>query len=415
MPPKKEELALYCKLEQLFAFTDFEEPTPCIRFIGVRDEDFNEQSFTQGSDGVATFVVDVDASTSKAPESTEPSRGQSNPNSDLLQIDWNKFCETPEDCKTCTEASGLWYKITYNIDPRGSSSTYATFGATAGTTQSIQVLAISSLPGPTPAPFRPYTRRPDSALQRTYSLLAFEVGQGMCNLICSDVDGYIFDAGAGTPITKAKYVSGFMRHDLHDQIQRLPEAVEFFLSHGDQDHWRMLAWDDRLINKISIFVVPSGMKSIAFFDVKVKPRVRELSSHLPKWQLAPQTYLSVYRTRPPQKTSNNDGLIAVFERDGEKAILPGDCTYKEMRKDLDPGVSNLPSNVYKAVVVPHHGDKESSYDVPPSQANGIAFFSAGNHPTFNHPRPESEAAHKISGFSNHVNKIPAHIQKIVLL
>ena len=165
------------------------------------------------------------------------------------------------------------------------------------------------------------------------------------------------------------------------------------------------------------YIVPDGMRSIAFFDRTVRPQVFQLSSHLGPIPLGHATSLSIYRTRPSVPTSNNDGLIAMFEKGGEKVLAAGDCVYKEMLRDTDATVSQLPYDDYALLVVPHHGDDESAQSVPAASPRvpGTAFFSAGNDPRYLHPRASSENAHAAQLFTNHVNKNPTGITEFPLL
>lgn len=118
------------------------------------------------------------------------------------------------------------------------STLYAAFSAAPPT--SIQVLSV------TPAasirlPLLPIYQ-PRKVSQEGYSLYGYEVGQGMSSLLHNGRDGFLFDAGAGKPIRKTPYQAGALtNYDLRNTLIGL--QVEFFLSHGDSDHWRMLEWD----------------------------------------------------------------------------------------------------------------------------------------------------------------------------
>ncbi|CAN7596196.1 hypothetical protein [Polaromonas sp. LjRoot131] len=372
-----------------------------MRFIGVQSKDFNEAAFSEDGDsnGVETFVFDVH----------KQARGNGAPRSAVPRI-LEMLCNLPEDCEICYGQLQEWYRIDFHTDVEGRSYFYPTFGR--ADPSPVTVRSITRLAGPKLTKFRTYSYVPGSS-SKTFALSTFEVGQGMASLIYSESEGFLIDAGAGTPIRRDAYVKNQLScNQLLDRVQG--KQLRFFLSHADTDHWRMLGWDDRLIAQIKEFVIPSDMKSVAFFDIKVKSKVRELASHL-TISLTSDTTLSIFRTDPPRKTSNNDGLVFVFEKKRKKALLAGDCTYVEMLQDGNIDVRQLPHFKYVAVVVPHHGDERSSKNVPLAEARGIAFFSAGNHAKFRHPRKPSKDAHQLQGFKNHIQKNPTGIREKKLM
>ena len=238
-------------------------------------------------------------------------------------------------------------------------------------------------------------------------------------MVYNDSEGFLLDAGAGTPIKRAQYQnksSGLPYNDLKNLAAS--RKLRFFLSHGDSDHWRLLAWDKELRDRVTEYVVPHGLELIPFFDKKIRTQVRELSADLQPLHLEPSANLNFYRTKPPKPTSNNNGLVAVFEKNGDRVLIAGDCVYNEMLNDNNLSVASLVSknSGYKAVVVPHHGDEHSAVHVPLGTPGGAkAFFSAGDHPTYAHPRASSVKKHEKACYTKLVNKNPLGIREVPLI
>lgn len=57
--------------------------------------------------------------------------------------------------------------------------------------------------------------------------------------------------------------------------------------------------------------------------------------------LASGQQLRIMRTAPPHRTSNNDGLILLFEDGTRLGLLPGDCVYDDIAADGNTHVSSL--------------------------------------------------------------------------
>ena len=72
--------------------------------------------------------------------------------------------------------------------------------------------------------------------------------------------------------------------------------------------------------------------------------------------------------------------------------MTGDLPYSKVL--AHQGVAHLDGR-FSSVVVPHHGDSASKIAIPlpASPKSSIAFFSAGNHAGYNHPRTASINAH----------------------
>ncbi|MBB4607273.1 beta-lactamase superfamily II metal-dependent hydrolase [Xanthomonas arboricola] len=383
---------LFCKLESIDTDFDFTEGQ-CVRFIGVSRSHFNKDSFR---DGVEAVVIDL------------PIHTVMNGFRNEIPI-----CDQPDDCGICFSGLHHWFLVKFTVSGSAAQAElgylYSCFATDEPFPIAIALDSITRLEGFELPNFPSYV--PNALLYDAYNWTCstFEVGQGMASFVYNDIGGFLIDAGAGTPIKRKDYTSGSLTsNDLMARVNG--RTVTFVLSHGDEDHWRILRWDAQLCGQIVSFVIPNTRPSIAFFDKTIKPRVRQLSGHS-FLSLSATKKLSLFRTSPKTPTSNNDGIVALFE-DGPNAVLmPGDCVYKELALDKDAAVQALVARNYCAVVVPHHGDFASSLNVPIAQSAGIskAFFSAGNHVKYKHPTPGSETSHASAGYSGIVNKTPTGI------
>lgn len=379
------EFVLYCKLELGVATPDYGEPSTCVLLTGVRHRDFNERAFEEG---VEAYVVETDFKLAKL-----------------------CLCGD-EDCECRVALEGAWIKVTLMPNENGETWVYRAF--LGEEPKRYEVIDVEIVSGPQLPDF------PDKddvefagGTAAPYSLSGFEVGQGMASLIYNSSFGYLVDAGAGTPINRPSYLGHGFVSDLVKLLK--PRTNRFFLSHADSDHWRMLVWDAKIERTISDFIVPSGMRPLVFFDVTVKSRTWRWSAPCVRAALYTGQYLEVMRTSPRHPTSNNDGLILLFEDAGERGLLPGDCVYDEIAVDANSHVTALASHSYAAVVVPHHGDAASARRVPSSSSAAKAFFSAGNHKGHRHPTPASTKAHNAAGYVNLVNTTPTYIREVRLM
>ncbi len=393
-----QEGTLYCQLESLNAESEHNEMR-CVRLMGVQPHDFDIRQF---EDGISAYTIDIQQNIFSRETSYE----------DEISIE---RCPIYEDCDICHRIFDEWFEVRFQSDSHGESFVYQCFGSEAPgqvSVQSVKRVAGFTLPSFPSSPLINLNQ------QLGWKCSSFEVGQGMSSIIYSDKDALLIDAGAGTPIKRPNYLNGTLTsYDLRSIVSS--RNVNFFLSHGDADHWRMLGWDTALRNVISSFIVPAGMRQIAFFDKTVKSRVQQCASHIPTITLGPATSLNIYRTSPTRLTSNNDGLVAVFEKNGHRVLIAGDCVYDELLKDSDPVVNSLATNSYSAIVVPHHGDAASAGSVPRALAmpgySPRAFFSAGNHSGYGHPNGASLRAHIAQGFTNLSQQNPSGISEVVLI
>lgn len=388
---------LFCKLDAVDAPAEYGEARLVWRFIGVEPHEFKSVAFEEG---VTAFSLDIDPKSIGLPSTL------------LKDFD---ICSHPFDCNDCSPHIQSWFQIEYR--PVGSSYAYQTFGATPPL--SLTITAIKWVQGPRLPTFPEYVAPADIDTASPYQCSSFEVGQGMASMVYNDSEGFLFDAGAGTPIKRENYQNkspGLLCNDLKDLAAS--RKLRFFLSHGDSDHWRLLAWDKQLCDRVTEYVVPHGLQSIPFFDKEVIAQVRQLSADLSQLNLGNSANLNFYRTRPPRPTSNNNGIVAVFEKNGERVLIAGDCVYGEMVRDNNLRVASLVlvNAGYKAVVVPHHGDEQSAAYVPRGTLTGAkAFFSAGDHPIYKHPRANSLNAHNNAGYALLGNNTPFGIREVPLI
>ncbi len=237
---------------------------------------------------------------------------------------------------------------------------------------------------------------PDAKL-RNWCAHAFYVGQGMCSLISDGVTGVFLDIGAGTPITRSKYLGGYLHNN---DILRFAESLSnlyLIISHADHDHWRILAWDSKIRNKIVKIFVPAGAKSLALSDASVNGKVFETSG-MNIILSGGSCSIDVYRSDPSRKDDNGECLVSIFRVNGKVALFPGDYVYRRFLSDRNSDIVDITSLDFDAVVVPHHGDKESSFEVVSAKKDAVAFFSAGNHRGYRHPASVSLNEHSMSGY-----------------
>ncbi|WP_124082541.1 hypothetical protein [Pseudomonas aeruginosa] len=230
-----------------------------------------------------------------------------------------------------------------------------------------------------------------NAADAKWTLSAFHVGQGMCSLIDNGEAGVLLDLGAGTPVTRPRYLreKGF-KNELKILVDSL-KFIDLVLSHADQDHWRILAWDKKIRSKIRNIFVPKGAKPLAFKDPSVIKNTVEIGSF--NVQLSALSRLLIYRSDPDHSDDNGECLVSVFESDGKRALIAGDYVYERFLTDKCPDIRRLHDLDFDAVVVPHHGDAASACEIVTARDGAIAFFSAGDHKGYGHPTATSRLEH----------------------
>lgn len=231
-----------------------------------------------------------------------------------------------------------------------------------------------------------------------WRLFAFHVGQGMCSLVTDGQNGILLDVGAGTPVRRPRYLhdTGFT-NELTVALNGL-RMVDLVLSHADSDHWRLLAWDPLIRSKIRHILVPGGAKPIAFQDPSVIRKTFEADDIF--FDLSANSGLHVRRSKPKHINDNSECLLATFEAAGKLALIGGDYVYRHYKDDGHASIRALHTLSFDAVVVPHHGDAASAVNVVQAKPGAIAFFSAGTHQKYKHPKAASIEAHRRAGFTD---------------
>jgi beta-lactamase superfamily II metal-dependent hydrolase len=409
---KKPEV-IYARIESVVDRKEYQRRGRCVRLLAVNSSDFDR---IEDPEGIEALTVDVSY--------------------------W-KFCEQLFgqwwDTKRARkhleqEVSndvGEWYELTLGWGPGSKDGyLYPTFSETPPSY--FHLNAVRTKAGPrlsTVAPkvvtghqtrsllTKALTESYSLGSGRTWRLLSFHVGQGMCTLLTDGEQGVLLDAGAGTPILRPNYLhpaSGW-HNDLKTELSSL-SVLDLVLSHADRDHWCLLAWDSNIRSKLRQIIVPKGAKSLALKDASVKKKV--VASEGLAYVLAGGGQLEVMRSEPTRKTDNTQCLVALYQSDRERhrVMMSGDYVYKDMRKDTSAWVKALTLKTFTAVVVPHHGDEASALKVLPaaSTEHAIAFFSAGDHDTWNHPNPASEQAHFLVGYAPVSDKHCSDIRSVQL-
>lgn len=409
----------YCQVDTYLATKDYLRKGRCVRLIGVDESDYGRLEKGQVDEGINTFVLDIDLWTF------------------ILKTD-SRLWNTPKPWQA-TEIRRIedslqprapWLKITADLSKHGRNYFYPTFSTAVPSYFSVtgvQYVRTPKLPPTATTPAQLQDFRNESALVRRAprstpgssqpEFVAFHVGQGMCSMLHDTHCGVLFDAGAGAPITRGAYLGGKLTNDLKTLVTGLKKVSYMVLSHFDHDHWRMLAWDEDLLNKVGTIVVPDMVnlqgRNLAFFDVKVVKKVKKASSfHIP---IDTGTDIHGHRSTPSKSDSNGECLVCIVKLAGRFGLVPGDYVYSRMHSDKSSIINGLAIVTYGAVIVPHHGDMESAKRVPKSAPGGVAFFSAGTHSAWLHPSPASEANHKSAGYTVIQDNTQGHIVKRKLL
>lgn len=416
----------FCQVDTYLGVKDYLRGGRCVRLVGVRKTDFNLLVQREIGDGVTAYVLDVDLE-----EFVRFRR----------PVYWSHWRDRLVEWLKEEDREPLqfrpWFRIDVIPDLAGVSYSYEAFSRLAidrfrvfGLEEHQKVPDLRSL--------LPGRKRPESgsvmnagrlgtaslglaqlnpmllpahlpASQKTYRFSALHVGQGMCSLAYDDQNAVVFDAGAGTPVTRPRYLheKGF-RNDLEDIVRS--RAVPYLvLSHYDYDHWKLLAWDEGLRAKVQVVIAPdvAGV-SIAFFDKQLKGKVQREPSFT---VILGSSGSSIsHRSSPKHHDSNGNCLVTVVKLGKRTALVPGDYVYNRMLDDKKAWIVNSARSQFDAVIVPHHGDTASASDVPvPATQLAKAFFSAGNHKGYGHPKGESVSAHRNKGFQTVVKPLERYV------
>ena len=247
---------------------------------------------------------------------------------------------------------------------------------------------------------------------KKFKLIAYSVGQGMCSLLHDGEIGYLLDAGAGKPVLRGNYQKKLINNDLQEDIKGL-NSLSLILSHLDSDHFRIIRWDEDLLGKIDKIYIPSG---VSWLDSKQKGIAKKVIAIDEINIKSPNLILNGVRTVPKASSSlkNDNEIICHLSLNNNQSMLyPGDYTYSKMKSDRNSLIPPMTACKFDFIVVPHHGDHDSQYCIPsPKCGDSVAFFSAGNHQSWNHPHSESVREHGIKGFNSLTNKFDPNIVRI---
>lgn len=397
-----EATTFYCQVETYLGRKDYLRGGRCVRLIGVDYSDFVNLAQGDYRDGVSTFTIDLDLSNFLWKALTK-----------IRRLKREAKMRALESIEEELNDASTWYQVDVRVAPKGLSYLYPTFSAAPPTFLEATRISLVAAPDLTIASVQPqkatgfcYVMTPSVSLTKaspeadTFKFTAFHVGQGMCSIVACMQHGVMFDAGAGKPITRGRYLAGLKRNDLKCITNPLIGIPFFILSHFDNDHWNLLAWDESLRGKIEKIFVPKvskrSAKSVAFFDKEIIYKVEETISTT--ISLGKVGSVEIRRTQPTASDNNGHALVSIVDIGGRRALVPGDYVYSRMKTDLEPSISSWATGSYVAVLVPHHGDSASATDVPQGAKNGKAFFSAGTHDTWGHPKQVSIDKHKSKGY-----------------
>lgn len=406
---KFEITTFYCQIDTYLGRKDYLRGGRCVRLIGVNKSDYYRLIEGEHHEGVRTFIIDIDASRfpSLTYSKSEKSRISYSDKAKKLEQQLND--------------ESHWYEINIEIDNLGYSYFYPTFSQLPPTRFTVKHIKptkspsldlesenISMLLKKMPTNDTAKLKKLIECNSKNLTFSAFHVGQGMCSIAYNSDFSVMFDAGAGTPITRKRYLAGLKKNDLQSLVERLESVPYLVLSHFDNDHWNLLAWSQLLTNSVKNIIVPKvknrSKRSVAFFDKKIKNKVIEASNIVIKFKNN-KSSIEIQRTSPQKSDNNGHCLVSVINIEGKHALAAGDYVYSRMLTDNEPLIKDWHSKKnYSALIVPHHGDEASAYNIPPCATNAVAFFSAGNHKTYNHPRPHSVDVHKKAGFRVVVDK-----------
>lgn len=410
----------YAKVDNELAVQDYGDGLLCVRLVAVSAQSFESAAFNEGA-GCETYILDIsltDYLNAWFPEDflylLKPYR-ESSPEIILVRLisSLNSFYESQGD----------WLKIDFE-EASDSSTSYAYTAFREDGPTYLQITAITPAPNkvvnPAP-PLAPNYVFPTATSQVQASLKAFHVGQGMCSLLEGGNVGYLFDAGAGTPLKKGAYRKELTKTGaaLTNDLTKATTSMKLvaIISHSDSDHWRLLEWDAGLAAKVEAIFVPVGTANLAFSSPVTKKKVFGLADQSIPFSANCVINISRSKPNPGHVTTNTDALVVTVEVAGKEALIPGDYVYDEMLFDGHPRIARIPRQSFDAVVVPHHGDQASSKNVPSpkSPAQSVAFFSAGNNQAYGHPTNASTSAHQNKGYHNVEKSTCEHIIGVKLL
>lgn len=409
-----------CQIETYFGTKEYVENGRCVRLIGVHIDEYDDL-MDGSSEGVTTFTIDLDFWTFFRRIHRLSRSGK--------RLSHKEYVK---DLESRLHNNRSWYRLDLNVFEHSVEYFYRTFSDDPPTycavrsVKKIDITTLSSSKRRTmkkPLKSAALSKPPATmAFSRAapkpggrYVFDAFHVGQGMCSLIHNGHTGYLLDAGAGKPVTRKLYLNkaGPFRNDLRTAVSSL-KTLTMVASHTDYDHWKLLAWDKVLLNQVSVIHVPDRTNHLLFKDRAIINKCRGTSTT--RLRLDRFTTLTLLRASPSDPDANGECLVSIFNRSGDKVLVPGDYVYERFRTDGTAAIQALHAKAYKAVIVPHHGDAASANDiVAPAATDAQAFFSAGTHQGYGHPTTASRSAHKKAKFDEVCLNTQPHIIQVRLL
>jgi len=216
--------------------------------------------------------------------------------------------------------------------------------------------------------------------ERVSAAAVYDVGQGGCNAVISDVGFPLlyFDLGGGVQANRGTYA-------LRDRAFCFTEDPPVVLSHWDWDHWSSAQRDDQRAHDVTWIAPrqPLGPAN-ARFAGKLK--------HLLLWpghEPLPVGPVLLERCSGASSNRNESGIaMLLHDPDGDgRMLFPGDAGY-----------ASVPSatGAFTSVVLPHHGGATAGGTVvdPDGSVHGRLVCSAGPCNSYGHPSPSVMRAHK---------------------
>ncbi|UUE94436.1 hypothetical protein [Comamonas thiooxydans] len=404
--PEHENIFL-CQVETYLGTKEYVENGRCVRLIGVNINEYDEL-MDGGGEGVTTFTFDLDFWTFCRRIHRFPKLPK-----------WGGHESFVEELESRLHRNRPWYRLDLSVLEHSVEYFYRTFSDDPPTycaVRSVRKIDITRLNGsrrwmaqrplrsaalsksPATIAFSRATPRSAPKPGDKYVFDAFHVGQGMCSLIHNGHTGYLLDAGAGKPVTRQLYLekAAPFQNDLREVVSSLT-TLSMVASHTDYDHWKLLAWDKELLNQVSVILVPDRTNHLLFKDKAIINKCRATATTI--LTLNKSTTLTLLRADPQDSDANGECLVSVFNRSGKEVLAPGDYVYTRFKSDGTTEIQGLHNGKYEAVIVPHHGDHASSFNiVAPASPKSKAFFSAGTHQGYKHPTATSRKEHKTANF-----------------
>lgn len=242
----------------------------------------------------------------------------------------------------------------------------------------------------------------NSKCQSPFAIRVIKVGQGNAisatNIIdwgLSDV--FYIDIGGG--------IGNNIDENIKPQFNPEPGAF-VILTHWDQDHWISAKRYD-VLNELT-WIVPN-QSPLGVSHMKIASRLHQVNKLL-IWpdtvEMCNTDILDIHKL-PKSKDRNNSGLVVVSKNENnihrcnfgcfnqrsenkKNTLITGDAKYSKCgfisRYKID------------ALIIPHHGGKSSTKNLPKSNGSGVAVLSCGLKNSYGHPDRNTIDRHRNSGW-----------------